>query len=154
MRVACVFPLHQFDLDAYSAATLTPFRLNQQVADGARDFNPTPDAVRAAARKAYRARRTLIIQYDQDPIDESEGIEQLLREAQSVTRMKRPMVDIDVQRRVLPGGHAAPVIAPPLEVAQRAEDILGVDSAKERLLYAQADATVDELVRWLEEGNL
>ncbi len=124
------------------------------MADGARDFIPTPPAVQAAARKAYRARRTLIIQYDQDQFDESYEIEQLLREAQSVTRMKRPMVNIDVQRRILTGGHASPVIAPPLDIAQRAEDILGVDSAKERLLYAQADATVDELVRWLEEGNL
>jgi len=44
--------------------------LIDEVAHGARDFVPNPEAVRAAARKAYRARRTLIIQYTEDGIDE------------------------------------------------------------------------------------
>ena len=132
---------------------LSPFTINQ-VAGGARDFVPTPSSVRAAARKNYRARRTLILQYDDDSIDESEEIEDLLREAESVTRMKRPMLPIDLQRTTLKGGHATPLLAPPTELANRAEDILGSDAAKEALLYEQADATVNELVRWLEEGNL
>jgi hypothetical protein len=106
------------------------------------------------ARRSYRARRTLILQYDKDGIDESEEIEELLKEAESRTRMKRPMIEIDVQRRTLSGGHATPLIAPPLDLANRAEDILGKDAAKERLLYAEADATVDALVEWLEEANL
>ena len=125
-----------------------------EVADGARDFNPNPAAVKAAASKTYRARRTLVIQYDNDPLDESEEVEKLLREAETVMRNKRPMVDFDVQRSVLKGGHATPCIAPPLDLASRAEDILGKDTAKSSLLYNGADATVDELVRWLEEGNL
>lgn len=125
-----------------------------QVADGARDFTPTPASVRSAARKAYRARRTLLVEYSDDPLDESGTLEELLDEARSVTRMKRPMVEIDLQRRVLDGGHAAPLLAPPLDLAERAEDILGSDTAKERLLYAQADATVAEISRWLEAGNL
>jgi hypothetical protein len=41
-----------------------------------------------------------------------------------------------------------------LKLATRAEDILGNEAAKERLLYKEADATVDEMVRWLEEGSL
>jgi hypothetical protein len=125
-----------------------------QVADGARDFNPTPSMVKVAARKAYRARRTLILEYSDDSLDESAQVEQLLKEAESITRMRRPMVDIDVQRKVLEGGHVTPLLAPPLEVAIRAEDLLGVDTSKERLQYMQTSATVDELVRWLEEGNL
>jgi hypothetical protein len=68
--------------------------------------------------------------------------------------MKRPMIRIDVQRTTLSGGHATPLFAPPMELATRAEDILGPEAAKERLLYKEADATVDELVRWLEEGSL
>jgi hypothetical protein len=110
--------------------------------------------VREAARRSYRARRTLILQYDNDPLDESDEIEDLLKEAERVTRMKRPMIQIDVQRITLTGGHATPLLAPPLELATRAEDILGVEAAKERLLYKEADATVNELVRWLEEGSL
>ena len=124
-----------------------------QVADGARDFVPTPASVRSAARKAYRARRTLILEFDDDPLDESGDIEALLNEARSVTRMRRPMVGVDVERTTLEGNHATPLLAPPLDVAQRAEDILGTD-AKERLFYKQADATVEEIARWLEEGNL
>lgn len=128
--------------------------LIDEVANGARDFVPPPDSVRGAARRAYRARRTLILGYNNDPLDESEEMEQLLKEAESVTRMKRPMIQIDVQRRSLDGNHATPLLAPPLDIALRAEDILGVDTAKERLLYAQADATVTELVRWLSEGGV
>lgn len=110
--------------------------------------------MRAAARKAYRARRTLIIEFSDDSLDESDQIEQLLKEAESITRMRRPMVDIDVRRKVLEGGHATPLLAPPLDLAERAEDILGPDTSKERLVYQQASETVEELIRWLEEGNL
>mmetsp|Transcript_5924 Transcript_5924/g.9332 ORF Transcript_5924/g.9332 Transcript_5924/m.9332 type:complete len:431 (-) Transcript_5924:52-1344(-) len=128
--------------------------LISEVAEGADDFVPPPASVRVAARRSYRARRTLILQYDSDPIDESDEIQAMLQEAESVTRMKRPMIAIDVQRRTLNGNHATPLIAPPVKIANQAEDLLGKDAAKERLLYKEADATVDELVRWLEEGNL
>jgi hypothetical protein len=64
------------------------------------------------------------------------------------------MVEIDVQRKTLSGGHEAPLVAPPLDVAQRAEDLLGAESSQELLRYSQAAATADALVRWLEEGNL
>lgn len=92
--------------------------------------------------------------FSDDSIDESDELEALLKEAESITRMRRPMVDIAVQRKTLPGGHVTPLWAPPLDLAARAEDILGVDVSKERLAYQEADATVEELVRWLEEGNL
>eukprot|EP00534_Pseudo-nitzschia_fraudulenta_P007967 CAMPEP_0201148640 /NCGR_PEP_ID=MMETSP0851-20130426/10062_1 /ASSEMBLY_ACC=CAM_ASM_000631 /TAXON_ID=183588 /ORGANISM="Pseudo-nitzschia fraudulenta, Strain WWA7" /LENGTH=532 /DNA_ID=CAMNT_0047424843 /DNA_START=343 /DNA_END=1941 /DNA_ORIENTATION=- len=129
-------------------------KLIDEVADGARDFNPTPDSVRSAAGKAYRPRRTLIIGYNDDPIDESDEIEEVLKEARSITRMRRPMVEIDVERTTLGGGHAAPLLAPPLEVAGKAEDLLGLEASQERLGYTEAAATVQDLVRWLEEGNL
>lgn len=126
--------------------------LIEEVADGARDFNPTPNSVKAAARRSYRARRTLVVQYDSDPLDESEELETLLKEAETVMRNKRPMVDFDVQRTVLKGGHATPCLAPPLDLATKVEDILGEETAKNSLLYQGADETVDELVRWLEES--
>lgn len=129
-------------------------RLIDEVADGARDFVPPPAQVKAAARRSYRARRTLLVQYMDDPLDESDEIEELLQAAGQVIRMKRPMVQIDVQKRNLPGGHAAPLLAPPLDLAKQAETLLGVDAARERLLYAQADQTVEELAKWLEESNL
>lgn len=125
-----------------------------EVAEGARDFNPPPSSVQAAARRVYRARRTLLIQYDGDFLDESELMESLLRESSVISRMKRPMVDFDIQRTVLSGNHATPCLAPPLDVATRAEDLLGGESSKNRLMYSGADETVEELVRWLEEGQL
>ena len=128
--------------------------LIDEVADGARDFVPPPSQVSAAARRSYRARRTLLLQYTEDPIDESDELAELLQAAGQFIRMKRPMVQIDVQKRALPGGHTAPLIAPPLDLATRAETLLGVDDAKEKLLYTQADQTVVELARWLEESNL
>lgn len=150
LTTAGVLPLLHQVVDTLDQIPL----LIQEVADGARDFVPTPSTVQAAARRAYRARRTLILQYDNDSIDESEEIENLLREAESVTRMKRPMIEIDVTRTVLQGGHATPCLAPPLELATKAEDVMGKDTAKEALMYADADATVEEITRWLEEANL
>lgn len=129
-------------------------KLIDEVADGSRDFDPTPASVRSAAGKAYRPRRTLIVGYKDDPIDESAEILEVLQEARSITRMRRPMVEIDVERKELAGGHASPLLAPPLEVAGRAEDLLGLETSQERLGYTEAVETVDALVKWLEEGKL
>jgi len=128
--------------------------LMDEVADGARDFNPTPERLKAAARRAYRARRTMILQYADDIFDESDEIEELLGAAQQIIRMKRPMVQIDVKRCTLPGGHGAPLMAPPLDVATRAETLLGVDTAKDRLKYSIAADTVEQISLWLEESNI
>lgn len=131
--------------------------LIDEVADGARDFTPQPAQVKMAAQRSYRARRTLLLQYTDDPIDESDKIEEWLKAASQVIRMKRPLMTgptIDVQRRNLPGTHTSPLLAPPLDIAEQLESLLGEESAKERFLYVQADKTVDELIRWLEESNL
>ena len=77
-------------------------------------------------------------------------MEDLLQEAETVMRMKRPMIAFDIQRKVLKGGHAAPLLAPPVDLATKLEDVLGEEIAKERLLYKEADATVKELVKWLD----
>jgi hypothetical protein len=95
-----------------------------------------------------------VLGYSDDPIDESDEVEEVLREARSITRMRRPMVPIDVERDTLDGGHATPLTAPPLDVAQKTEDLLGIETSRERLGYAEAEATVQRLLRWLEEGNL
>ena len=101
-----------------------------------------------------RARTTLILGYESDPLDESDAIEELLSASVQVIRMKRPMIPIDVVRRTLPGGHATPLLAPPLDTAERIEALLGADSARDWLSYSGAAQTVDELIRWLEQSNL
>ena len=128
--------------------------LMQEVADGARDFDPPASAVKVAVRRAYRARRTLIINYEGDSFDESDDVEQLLRESETLMRMKKPMLPFDIQRVTLQGIHATPCIAPPMDIATKAEDILGSDVSRQRLLYSGADDTVEAILKWLEEGQL
>ena len=45
-------------------------------------------------------------------------------------------------------------VAPPLDLATQVENLVGEGAAKDKLLYRGADETVDEIVGWLEEGNL
>mmetsp|Transcript_25043 Transcript_25043/g.51875 ORF Transcript_25043/g.51875 Transcript_25043/m.51875 type:complete len:519 (+) Transcript_25043:110-1666(+) len=87
-------------------------KLIDEVADGARDFVPTPDAMSSAARRAYRCRRTLLLQFIDDTLDDSEFLEGYLKEAESVMKMKRPMITIDLKRKVLEGNHLTPLWGP------------------------------------------
>jgi len=46
------------------------------------------------------------------------------------------------------------LLAPPLDLATRAEEILGEETARDRLQYSGADATVAALIEWLEDAQL
>ena len=83
--------------------------LLQSIADGQRDFVPSPDDTKEVCRRMYRARRTLLVQFETDTLDESPSIEKVLKEANTIMRMKRPMVEMDVERRVLRGTHITPL---------------------------------------------
>ena len=87
-------------------------KLIDEVEVGARDFVPTPDAMSSAARRAYRCRRTLLLQFADDALDDSEILEGYLKEAESVMKMKRPMITIDLQRKRLEGNHLTPLLGP------------------------------------------
>ena len=87
-------------------------KLIDEVQCGARDFVPTPAAMSSAARRAYRCRRTLLLQFDNDNLDDSILLEGYLREAESVMRTKRPMISINLERKVLPGNHLTPILGP------------------------------------------
>ncbi|KAL7546054.1 hypothetical protein ACHAWF_009391 [Thalassiosira exigua] len=147
--------------------------LVDEVASGARDFVPPPDASSAAARRAYRCRRTLLVQFADDPLDESEVLEGYLREAESVMKTKRPMITVDLRRRELPGNHATPLLGPSGGEgwAEGLEGLLGgalggggggeggggdggAKAVREALGYEQVERVVDELVAWLDEGSL
>ena len=123
--------------------------LLQEVADGVKDFNPSPEAVGTVAKKAYRARTTLLVKFENDSIDETDDLGTILAEAERIMRMKRPMVSMGIKSLALPGNHATPILAPPLAVASKAEDILGSD-VKEKLLYKEADDVVESVSEWLE----
>lgn len=87
-------------------------KLIDEVEGGARDFVPTPDAMSSAARRAYRCRRTLLVQFENDSLDDSELLEGYLKEAESVMKMKRPMITINLERKVLEGNHLTPLLGP------------------------------------------
>eukprot|EP00970_Alexandrium_tamarense_P002840 scaffold398_cov198-Alexandrium_tamarense.AAC.4 len=154
-------------------------KLIDEVEAGARDFVPTPDAMSSAARRAYRCRRTLLLQFESDNLDDSEQLEGYLKEAESVMKMKRPMITIDLKRQVLPGNHLTPLLGPAggEDWGKMLEETLGGvlgflnpggemaekksgdggDSAKvvrERLGYEQVERVAEELVVWLDEGSL
>lgn len=117
-----------------------PSLLHEMSTTGRTEFHPAPGKIRDMITRSYQAPRTLIVQYTDDDIDQSEEMEQLLSQKQQ-----------EVSRRVLAGGHMAPLVAPPLHIVTRAEAQMGKTVAQERLLYKAADATVAELTAWLEE---
>ena len=79
------------------------------IAKGQREFEPTPFDTKEVCRRMYRARRTLLIKFENDELDESEEILKVLREANTIMRMKRPMVEMEVDLRVMTGTHVSPL---------------------------------------------
>lgn len=170
--------------DALTSAGVTPLlmqslditqqipKLIDEVEVGARDFVPTPDAMSSAARRAYRCRRTLLMQFENDGLDDSELLESYLKEAESVMKMKRPMITIDLQRKVLDGNHATPLLGPLGGEDDALRDVLGslagfipgstnveeedggTDAAAASNNIIPVENVVDELVAWLDEGSL
>ena len=65
-----------------------------EIASGKTEFEPTPTDTKEVCRRMYRARQTLVIKYNNDNIDESDDIVKVLREANTIMRMKRPMVEM------------------------------------------------------------
>ena len=85
-----------------------PFLL-KIISDGKQEFEPTPNDTKEVCRRMYRARRTLLIKFSDDSLDESEDIEKVLREANTIMRMKRPMVEMEVMLRMMSGTHITPL---------------------------------------------
>ena len=79
------------------------------IAAGERDSTPSPGDTQDVCRLMYRARRTLLIQFETNELDESPAIEKVLKEANTIMRMKRPMVEMDVERVVLSDTHITPL---------------------------------------------
>ena len=76
---------------------------------GCQEFTPTPAETKEACRRMYRARSTLLIKFNDDNLDESTDVEATLREANTIMRMKRPMVEMDVTLRDIDGTHLTPL---------------------------------------------
>jgi len=113
------------------------------IASGTREFSPTPADTREVCRRMYRARRTLLLKFDNDDLDESVAIEKVLREANTIMRMKRPMVEMDVELRILTGTHITPLTQDVvLEPPEGMPDLLEPLRSRVRSNFLQ---TVDEV---------
>ena len=51
----------------------------------------------------------MLVKFEDDDLDESMEVETTLREANTIMRMKRPMVEMDVTLRVIEGTHLTPL---------------------------------------------
>ena len=83
--------------------------LLRMIADGAVEFTPSPDDTRESCRRMYRARRTLLLEFENDSIDESEELESVIQEAKDIMRLKRPMVKFDIRLEKITGTHITPL---------------------------------------------
>jgi len=131
--------------------------LLQSISDGAREFAPTPDDTREVCRRMYRARRTLLVQFEDDSIDESENLMKVLQESRSIMRMKRPLVKMDVRLETIKGTHITPLTQDIFRDPPAVVDVLNpLGPPVRRYAQEQFLATVRSvqalLVEWLEEG--
>eukprot|EP01038_Epipyxis_sp_PR26KG_P010080 gene10080-13546_t len=83
--------------------------LLETIAEGEVEFKPNPIETKEVCRRMYRARSTLLIKFENDDIDESVEIEKVLREANTIMRMKRPMVEMEVELKIMTGTHLTPL---------------------------------------------
>ena len=93
------------------------------IANGKREFEPSPIDTKEVCRRMYRARHTLLLKFANDELDESEDIEKVLNEANTIMRMKRPMVEMQVDMKTLTGTHITPltqniIIDPPTTLGE------------------------------------
>jgi hypothetical protein len=93
-------------------------------ANGKKEFIPTPFDTKEVCRRMYRARRTLLIQFENDSLDESDEIEKVLKEANTIMRMKRPMVEMHVIMRKMTGTHLTPLTLPINLVLDQTSEVL------------------------------
>ena len=97
-----------------------------------------------------------------------------MKEAESVMKMKRPMITIDLKRKVLNGNHLTPLLGPAggenwgtaledalgeilskgASEADKEGDDIKENSVRERLGYGQLEKVIEELIAWLDEGSL
>mmetsp|Transcript_26356 Transcript_26356/g.43988 ORF Transcript_26356/g.43988 Transcript_26356/m.43988 type:complete len:526 (-) Transcript_26356:201-1778(-) len=83
--------------------------LLQTIASGQEEFSPSPGDTKEVCRRMYRARQTLVLKFANDDLDESEALAGVLREANTIMRMKRPMVELKVDFAELAGSHITPL---------------------------------------------
>lgn len=116
----------------------------EKIAAGQKEFTPTPDELRRALRTSYGVRRTLIVSFSQDTIDESDILEACLQGKAGVERLR------------LKGTHLTPLAADPTTFpASLMRQALPPNAQLEVLMSSvqtsamcDVDALVDRLDEW------
>lgn len=122
------------------------------IAEGTREFTPTPDETRTTARRMYRANRTLLIQFESDEIDETPEIQMALHEA---ARQSEAGMQVDL--RVIGGTHVTPLTQnvilepPPLEFDGQAlpDPLTGVREQVREDFLRTINEVKTEISEWL-----
>lgn len=122
--------------------------LVEAIAGGTCEFTPSPSETREAVRLMYRARKTLLLKFDDDTLDESEEIYALLQESRENIKLRRPMVDVDIRLEVLRGTHVSP-LSPDVVPAGEALVPAGLNDVLRMTLGT--DKVVASLTKWLDE---
>eukprot|EP00601_Ochromonadales_sp_CCMP2298_P001680 CAMPEP_0173182712 /NCGR_PEP_ID=MMETSP1141-20130122/7995_1 /TAXON_ID=483371 /ORGANISM="non described non described, Strain CCMP2298" /LENGTH=467 /DNA_ID=CAMNT_0014105847 /DNA_START=401 /DNA_END=1804 /DNA_ORIENTATION=- len=122
--------------------------LLRSIAQGQEEFEPSPADTKEVCRRMYRARRTLVLKFESDTLDESEEIAAVLREANTIMRMKRPMVEMQVELKELKGSHITPLTPNLLLDLARLTPVAVPD-----LLNVQKTGAVVGLMRTIDDVN-
>lgn len=85
--------------------------LMKEIADGKQEFSPSPENIEEVLRVMYRAKKTLLVQFDNDNVDATAELETLLKESNSIMRMKlnRPLENMEIERKRFTGSHVTPL---------------------------------------------
>lgn len=85
--------------------------LLKDIARGIEEFSPSPLHVKEVLRMMYRTKKTLLIQFETDNLDGTVELEKLLKESNTIMRMKlnRTMENMDIERKLFDGSHVTPL---------------------------------------------
>jgi hypothetical protein len=101
----------------------------------------------------YRARRTLVVKFANDPIDESDELAALINESKEVMQLKRPLVTFDLRLETIAGDHVTPLtqdVFVPLKALDDL-DVVGLKQPTREAFLQTVDGTAQLLLDWLEE---
>jgi acetyl esterase/lipase len=132
--------------------------LLEEIAGGAREFEPEPREMRDLLRFSFRADDVLVVQFDNDEIDESDELYSVLRDSAARRKAEGEVEVADPAVRLvrLAGTHLTPltqdIFLPAEKVseyASAAENVSPVIEAPRRSFLRDIDATWGELEGWL-----
>ena len=101
----------------------------------------------------YRARRTLLVKFANDPIDESDELAGLINESKEVMRLKRPMVKFDIKLETIAGDHVTPLTQDVFVLVKQLDDwdVAGLKPQARDAFLKTVDGTAQVLLDWLAE---